>query len=179
LLPGFLLIYLHYFGANKSVTSKSCIDQGQNAPTGGILGFTLKQRVNPNKNPTCTPSSRSGSHSAHSFALSPGAPTCWTSGRRKPIWTTCSRLRSWSSVSATGPIHTEYQPVHTMIIFQFFKSLFAQPNFAAGERVNLIVGGSISRTDGFVVGQTDSGVLVEWPRGGSSFVNANQLSAIG
>jgi len=66
-----------------------------------------------------------------------------------------------------------------MIIFSFFKAFFAGPTFAAGERVNLIVGGSISRTDGFVVGQTDSGVLVEWPRGGSSLVSANQLSAIG
>ncbi len=65
-----------------------------------------------------------------------------------------------------------------MIIFQFLKTFFAQPTFVAGERVNLVVGGSIARTDGYVVGQTDSGVLVEWPRGGSSLVSANQLSAI-
>lgn len=66
-----------------------------------------------------------------------------------------------------------------MLVIQFLKSLFAQPSFTAGERVNQIVGGSVARTDGYVVGQTESGVLVEWPRGGASLVSANQLAAIG
>lgn len=66
-----------------------------------------------------------------------------------------------------------------MSILLFLKSLFAQPSFSTGERVNLIQAGSISRTDGYVVGQTDGGVLVEWPRGGASVVSAHQLTLIG
>ena len=66
-----------------------------------------------------------------------------------------------------------------MTIFLFLKSLFAQPNFASGERVNMIQGGAICRTDGYVVGQTEGGVLVEWPRGGASVVSANHLTLIG
>ena len=66
-----------------------------------------------------------------------------------------------------------------MSILLFLKSLFAQPSFTSGERVNMIQSGSIARTDGYVVGQTDGGVLVEWPRGGASVVSAHQLTLIG
>lgn len=71
------------------------------------------------------------------------------------------------------------QQVFAMTLFLFLKSLFAQPHFVSGERVNLVQGGSIARTDGYVVGQTDGGVLVEWPRGGASVVSANHLTLIG
>jgi hypothetical protein len=66
-----------------------------------------------------------------------------------------------------------------MHIFLFIKSLFADPTFEAGERVNHVRGGTIQRTDGYVVGQTSKGVLVEWPRVGSSFMNASELTVIG
>ena len=62
----------------------------------------------------------------------------------------------------------------------FIKSLFAvaQIQFAPGERVNLVRRGSIERTDGYVLAQTDKGVLVEWPRAGSSLVNSTDLTVI-
>ncbi|MDR3369423.1 hypothetical protein [Rhodoferax sp.] len=60
----------------------------------------------------------------------------------------------------------------------FLKSLFTEPSFKPGERVNHISGGSIKRTDGCVVAKTESGVLVEWPRGGSSMIPATELSVI-
>ncbi|WP_394790961.1 hypothetical protein [Rhodoferax sp.] len=62
----------------------------------------------------------------------------------------------------------------------FIKSLFsaAEIKFTPGERVNLVRRGSIERTDGYVLAQTDKGVLVEWPRAGSSFVNSTELTAI-
>lgn len=62
----------------------------------------------------------------------------------------------------------------------FLKSLFASPqqNFNAGDRVNHIRGGSIRRTDGYVVAQTANGVLVEWPRGGSSLLPHAELAQI-
>lgn len=66
-----------------------------------------------------------------------------------------------------------------MHIFLFIKSLFADPTFEAGERVNLVRGGTIERTDGYVVGQTSKGVLVEWPHAGSSFIAAAELTVIG
>jgi hypothetical protein len=66
-----------------------------------------------------------------------------------------------------------------MSFILYLKSFFAQPTFSAGERVNLIVAGAVSLTDGYVVGQNDGGVLVEWPRGGSSVVRASQLCVIG
>jgi hypothetical protein len=66
-----------------------------------------------------------------------------------------------------------------MRIFLFFKSLFSDPIFVAGERVNHVRGGTMDRTDGYVIGQTDKGVLVEWPRTGASFVSASELSVIG
>ena len=47
-----------------------------------------------------------------------------------------------------------------MSIILFLKSLFSSPVFAAGERVNHVRRGSVERTDGYVVGQTDHGVLV-------------------
>jgi hypothetical protein len=66
-----------------------------------------------------------------------------------------------------------------MSIILFFKSLFASPVFSAGERVNHVRRGAVERTDGYVVGQTDHGVLVEWPRGGASVIPATELSVIG
>ncbi len=62
----------------------------------------------------------------------------------------------------------------------FIQSLFtaASAKFAPGERVNLVRRGSIERTDGYVVAQTHEGVLVEWPRAGSSLVNSADLTAI-
>jgi len=67
-----------------------------------------------------------------------------------------------------------------MSILLFLKSLFVTPQqeFHAGDRVNHIRGGSIRRTDGYVVAQTASGVLVEWPRGGSSLLPNGELSQI-
>lgn len=66
---------------------------------------------------------------------------------------------------------------NTMITF--IKSLFLDPIFVPGERVNYIRGGSIQRTDGYVVGQTRNGVLVEWPREGASLMAATDLAVIG
>jgi hypothetical protein len=66
-----------------------------------------------------------------------------------------------------------------MSIILFLKSLFEQPRFESGARVNHVRGGSLQRTDGYVVGQTDSGVLVEWPRGGRSLLPGGELARIG
>ena len=68
-----------------------------------------------------------------------------------------------------------------MSILLFLKSLFtsSQHNFNAGDRVNHVRGGSIRRTDGYVVAHTAAGVLVEWPRGGSSLLPNAELSHIG
>ena len=65
-----------------------------------------------------------------------------------------------------------------MSILLFFKSLFAQPQFQPGERVNHVPGGSIRRTDGYVIGQSPAGVLVEWPRGGRSLLPGSELAVI-
>lgn len=65
-----------------------------------------------------------------------------------------------------------------MHIFLFLKSFFAVPQFEPGERVNLVRRGTIERTDGYVIGQMAEGVLVEWPRAGSSYVDASDLSVI-
>ena len=89
-----------------------------------------------------------------------------------------SLLRSSRPANAIGLIHTNF-PIKAMSILLFLKSLFAQPSFSRGQRVNLVQGGSICRTDGYVVGQSDGGVLVEWPRGGASVVSAIHLSLIG
>lgn len=62
-----------------------------------------------------------------------------------------------------------------MSILLFLKSLFSQPRFEPGARVNHVRGGSIQRTDGYVVGQTGLGVWVEWPRGGRSLVPSREL----
>jgi hypothetical protein len=59
------------------------------------------------------------------------------------------------------------------------KSMFAEPTFKPGERVNHIRGGAIQHTDGYVVAKTANGVLVEWPRGGSSMIPATELTVIG
>lgn len=68
-----------------------------------------------------------------------------------------------------------------MSILLFLKSLFAssQQNFNAGDRVNHVRGGAIRRTDGYVIAHTAAGVLVEWPRGGSSLLPNAELSHIG
>lgn len=67
-----------------------------------------------------------------------------------------------------------------MQVLFFLKSLFtaATTTFAPGERVNLVRRGSILRTDGYVIAHTNKGVLVEWPRAGSSFVHSSELTAI-
>jgi len=61
----------------------------------------------------------------------------------------------------------------------FFKSLFSNPTFKHGERVNHVHGGTIDRTDGYVVAQTDKGVLVEWPRIGYCVMAPSELALIG
>lgn len=68
-----------------------------------------------------------------------------------------------------------------MSILLFFKSLFgaSYPDLRVGDRVNHVRGGSIRRTDGYVVAQTAAGVLVEWPRGGSSLLPNAELAQIG
>lgn len=65
-----------------------------------------------------------------------------------------------------------------MSVILFIKSLFTDPTFEPGERVNHVRLGSIERTDGYVVAHADGGVLVEWPRGGVSVVPATELSVI-
>jgi hypothetical protein len=68
-------------------------------------------------------------------------------------------------------------------IAAFIQSLLTIPSpalkLAAGERVNHIRRGSIERTDGYVIANTDSGVLVEWPRGGFSMLPKHELTVIG
>ena len=66
-----------------------------------------------------------------------------------------------------------------MSILLFIKSLFTEPTFTPGERVNHVRGGSIKRTDGYVVAKTENGVLVEWPRGGCSMIPVTELTVIG
>ncbi len=66
-----------------------------------------------------------------------------------------------------------------MHLLLFIKSLFAEPTFVTGERVNHVRGGTIDRTDGYVIAQTDKGVLVEWPHVGTSFMSASELCVIG
>ena len=69
--------------------------------------------------------------------------------------------------------------LNCMSIISFFRSFSATPTFQTGERVNHVKGGAMDRTDGYVVAQTDKGVLVEWPRTGASFVAPSELSLIG
>jgi hypothetical protein len=67
-------------------------------------------------------------------------------------------------------------------IAAFLQSLFEtspSSKFAAGERVNHIRRGAIERTDGYVIANTESGVLVEWPRGGFSMLPNHELTVIG
>lgn len=68
-----------------------------------------------------------------------------------------------------------------MSILLFLKSLFVthQQTLNVGDRVNHVRGGSIRRTDGYVVAHSASGVLVEWPRGGSSLLPTAELTQIG
>jgi hypothetical protein len=65
-----------------------------------------------------------------------------------------------------------------MSIPSFIKALFDEPMFEHGERVNLVQRGNLERTDGYVVAQSDDGVLVEWPNGGVSVVPVAELSLI-
>jgi hypothetical protein len=67
-----------------------------------------------------------------------------------------------------------------MQVLYFLKSLFsvARATFVPGERVNFVRRGSILRTDGYVIAQTDKGVLVEWPRAGTSLMNSTELTVI-
>lgn len=65
-----------------------------------------------------------------------------------------------------------------MHLLLFIKSLFAEPTFVTGERVNHVRHGTIERTDGYVIAQTDKGVMVEWPHFGTSFMSASELSVI-
>lgn len=68
-------------------------------------------------------------------------------------------------------------------ITAFIQSLCATSTpaskFTTGERVNHIRRGAIERTDGYVIANTDNGVLVEWPRGGFSMLPKHELSVIG
>jgi hypothetical protein len=66
-----------------------------------------------------------------------------------------------------------------MSIILFIKSLFKEPTFKPGERVNHVRRGAIQRTDGYVVAYADGGVLVEWPRGGANVIPATELAVIG
>lgn len=66
-----------------------------------------------------------------------------------------------------------------MSFILFLKSLFTETTFKAGERVNHIRRGTVERTDGYVVAKTSAGILVEWPRGGSSILPASELAIIG
>ena len=65
----------------------------------------------------------------------------------------------------------------------FIQSLFSNESstlkFTTGERVNHIRRGAIERTDGYVIANTESGVLVEWPRGGLSMLPKHELTVIG
>ncbi len=65
-----------------------------------------------------------------------------------------------------------------MSIIYFLKSLYSDPEFQAGGRVNAIRHGQVERSDGYVVAQTHEGVLVEWPGGVTSLVPASDLIAI-
>ena len=65
-----------------------------------------------------------------------------------------------------------------MSILLFLKSLFSTPQFGPGERVNHVRRGIIERTDGYIVAPMSGGMLVEWPRGGSSIIPAAELTVI-
>ena len=66
-----------------------------------------------------------------------------------------------------------------MSIPSFIKALFnEQPAFEHGDRVNLVQRGNLARTDGYVVAQSDDGVLIEWPNGGVSVVPVAELLLI-
>lgn len=54
-------------------------------------------------------------------------------------------------------------------------AMFAEPTFESGTRVNRLVMGSLDRTDGRVVAQTEKGVLVEWPRKGAHWERPQHL----
>lgn len=66
-------------------------------------------------------------------------------------------------------------------MFNFLKSLFQEPKFAPGARVNLlngstfVLGEEIYGVDGRVKTQNDHGVLVEWPRSGTRWVDPYSL----
>lgn len=66
-----------------------------------------------------------------------------------------------------------------MSILFSLKTLFSDPEFPAGGRVNAISSGHmVDRTDGLVLTQSQRGVLVEWPCGNTSLVCPTKLVRI-
>lgn len=55
-------------------------------------------------------------------------------------------------------------------------NLFVEPSFETGARVSRLSKGTLDRTDGRVVAQTDKDVLVEWPRNGAHWEMPHPLS---
>ena len=66
-------------------------------------------------------------------------------------------------------------------MISFLKSLFQSPQFSQGARVNMVDGvyrfgaTKAENIDGRVVTQTEQGVLVEWPRTGTRWMNPEAL----
>ncbi len=66
-----------------------------------------------------------------------------------------------------------------MSIIHSLKSLFSDPEFPVGGRVNAIrLGEMVDRSDGLVITQSQRGVLVEWPCGTTSLVCSSKLVKI-
>jgi hypothetical protein len=78
-----------------------------------------------------------------------------------------------------GSVDLNFSGHFFMHVFQFLKTIFAEPTFQRGDHVNLVHAGTIDRTDGYVIAHTDKGVLVDWPGRGSSFMAPSELSVIG
>jgi len=55
--------------------------------------------------------------------------------------------------------------------------MFRVPKFSMGARVNLVRSGGVDRVDGRVLAQTQSGVLVEWPRHGQTWEDPHHICA--
>jgi hypothetical protein len=58
---------------------------------------------------------------------------------------------------------------------QHFKDMFGTPVFTPGARVNRFANGHLDRLDGHVLTQSSRGVLVEWPRVGTTWETPTQL----
>lgn len=65
------------------------------------------------------------------------------------------------------------------LIRRLLNSLFKEPEFAPGSRVNHVPRGILTNTDGYVLAQTSSGVLVEFRGHGPRFISAGELCQIG